>query len=127
MILLIIAITIFIIGIGLIIYGKRHYGDFDILGVFFSIMSGIGLFIMIGLAGFKNVFHDRDLAMLESKRDAIVYQMEHELYLGDTLGDFNSDVIYYQHLHESPWMNIFVGNYWMEIEPVDVKGALDDQ
>lgn len=122
MISLIIVIVIFIIGIGLIIYGKRHYSDIDTLGALLSIVFGLILFFMLVNTVAKNVFHDRDLAMLESKRDAIVYQMEHELYLGDTLGDFNADIIYHRYLHESPWTNIFVGNYWMEIEPIDVKG-----
>lgn len=126
MISLIIVIVIFIIGIGLIIYGKRHYSDIDTLGALLSIVFGLILFFMLVNTVAKSVFRDRDLAMLESKRDAIIYQMEHELYLGDTLGDFNADVIYHQHLHESPWTNIFVGNYWVEIEPIDVKGALDD-
>ena len=127
MISLIIVIVIFIIGIGLIIYGKRHYSDIDALGALLSIVFGLILFFMLVNTVAKSVFHDRDLAMLESKRDAIIYQMEHELYLGDTLGDFNADIIYHQYLHESPWTNIFVGNYWIEIEPIDVKGALDDQ
>ena len=127
MISLIIVIVIFIIGIGLIIYGKRHYSDIDVLGVLLSIVFGIILFFMLGFAGAKNIFHDRDLAMLESKRDAIVYQMEHELYLGGMLGDFNAEIIHERALHENPWTNIFIGDYWMEIEPIDVKGALDDQ
>ncbi len=126
MISLNIVIVIFIIGIGLIIYGKRHYSDIDILGILLSIVFGLILFFMLLNVGGKNVFRDRNLAMLESKRDAIVYQMEHELYLGDTLGDFNADIIYHQHLHESPWTNIFVGDYWMEIEPIDVKGESND-
>lgn len=123
MILLVIAIVTLFVGIGLIRFGKKNYNDADIIGTLFTILSIIALFIMIGLAGFKNVFHDRDLAMLESKRDAIIYQMEHELYLGDTLGDFNAYIIYHQALHESPWTNIFIEDYWMEIEPIDVKGA----
>lgn len=122
MILLIIAIAIFIIGIGLIIYGKRHYGDIDALGLLLSIIFGTVLFFMLLFTWSENSFHDHNLAMLKSRRDAIVYQMEHELYLGDTLGDFNADVIYHQYLHESPWTNIFIGDYWIEIEPIDVKG-----
>ena len=125
MILLIIAIAIFIIGIGLIIYGKRHYSDIKALGVPLSIIFGFILFVMMLLTWSKSRVHDRDLAILESKRDAIIYQMEHELYLGDTLGDFNADIIYHQYLHENPWINIFVDDYWMEIEPIDVKGADD--
>ena len=96
MISLIIVIVIFIIGIGLIVYRRRHYSDIDALGVLLSIVFGIVLLFMLGLVWGENSFHDRNLAIMESRRDAIIYQMEHELYLGDTLGDFNSDIIYRQ-------------------------------
>lgn len=122
MILLVIAIVTLFVGVWLIHFGKKNYNDADIIGTLFTILSIIALFIMIGLAGFKNVFHDRDLAMLESKRDALIYQMNNGLYLGDALGDFNAEIIYHQSLHESPWTNVFVGDCWMEIEPIDVKG-----
>lgn len=127
MISLIIVIIILIIGIGLAIYGRRNYSDIDVPGILLSIIFGTILFFMLVFAGTRNMFYDRDLAMLESKRDAIVYQIEHELYLGDTLGDFNAEIIRERALHENPWTNIFIGDYWIEIEPIDVKGALDDQ
>lgn len=125
MILLIIAIVTLFAGVGLICFGKKNDNDVDIVGFFVATFGIIALFIMIVLAGSKNIFHDRDLAMLERKRDAIIYQMEHELYLGDTLGDFNANIIYHQSLHESPLTNIFIGDCWMEIELIDAKGEDD--
>lgn len=61
-----------------------------------------------------------NLVHWQQKREALVYQMDHNLYLGDALGEFNSEVMRKRILHESPWTSWFEGDYIMQIEPIDV-------
>ena len=67
----------------------------------------------------ENTFHDRKLAALQAERTALVYQVEHNLYLGDAVGKFNSELINSQFGHEDPWTSWFYGSYWMEADPIE--------
>ena len=67
----------------------------------------------------ENTFHDRKLAALQAERTALVYQVEHNLYLGDAVGKFNSGLISSQLGHEDPWTSWFYGSYWMEVDPIE--------
>lgn len=67
----------------------------------------------------ENTFHDRKLAALQAERTALVYQVEHNLYLGDAVGKFNSKLIDSQFGHENPWTSWLYGSYWMEVDPIE--------
>ena len=67
----------------------------------------------------ENTLHDRKLAALQAERTALVYQVEHNLYLGDAVGKFNSELISSQFGHENPWTSWFYGSYWMEVDPIE--------
>ena len=61
------------------------------------------------------------LAELQARRDAIIYQMDNGLYLGSSLGDFNAKIIRGRMGHDNPWHNIFFGEYFYEIDPIPVE------
>ena len=82
-------------------------------------VSGIAAMIMGITVITENTCHNRRLAALQAERTALVYQVEHNLYLGDAVGKFNSDLIYSQLCHEDPWTRWFYGSYWMEVDPIE--------
>ena len=83
------------------------------------VLSGIAAMIMGITVITENTCHNRRLAALQAERTALVYQVEHNLYLGDAVGKFNSDLICSQLCHEDPWTSWFYGSYWMEIDPIE--------
>lgn len=82
---------------------------------------GIVLTVMIMVAIFANSFHDRDLAVIQAEREALVYQAENNLYLGDAVGKFNSELIRNQLGRKNPWISWFYGSYWLEVEPIELN------
>ena len=52
---------------------------------------------------------------------AIVYEMDHGFYVGDSLGDFNSELRAKQMIHKNPWVSWFSGKYIMEIKPISTE------
>ena len=85
-------------------------------GILLCALGGLILTVLGLIAIFENansdLYYNKNLA----KRDAIVYQMENNLYLGSSLGDFNADLIEAKRCHESPWTNWLIGEYVMDIE-----------
>lgn len=66
-------------------------------------------------------FKDIKVAELQAEREALVYQLNHELWLGSSIGEFNKKIIKGQKLHENPWTSWLRGNYYMEIDPIDLS------
>jgi hypothetical protein len=98
--------------------------DHDVLyGVLIGIalISGVILFCMIGVIICENAFADRMLAKLQAEREALVYQMEHNLFLGDALGEFNKKIVSWKMTYESPWTSWFQGDYILQIDPISLK------
>lgn len=88
-------------------------------GVIMAFISWFAaLFICCMIIG-ANVCHDRRLEALRAEREALVYQVDHNLYLGDAVGKFNSELINAQLGHEDPWTNWFYGSYWTEVDPIE--------
>lgn len=112
--LVLISILILLIGNSDISFGLGC-GGLVVFGLVLSIMTAV----CIG----ENMYPNRMISSLNEERAAIVYQMEHNLYLGDAIGEFNSKVVYHQMGHQDPWTSWFHGSYWMEIDPIDLGGA----
>lgn len=93
----------------------------EVVGIVGFTFFGIVLATMVTVAIASNSFHDRNLAALQAEREALVYQAENGLYLGDAVGEFNSELIRNQLGHESPWTSWFHGSYWMEVEPIELN------
>lgn len=87
------------------------------------IVFGIGcFFILFGICN-EHINQDLKLKKWQAQRDAIVYQMENKQYLGDALGEFNSELVYKQWYHENPFFSWFEGDYIMKIEPIELEGG----
>lgn len=66
----------------------------------------------------ENIFISMKVESLNAERDALLYQLNHNLYLGDAIGVFNSKIIYGRAAHLNPWVSWFYGPYYMEVEPI---------
>lgn len=118
MILLIIAA----LGLGAsIVILRSSYDTGYVVGLICSFFFGTVLATMVIIAIASNSFNDRNLATLQAEREALVYQVENNLYLGDAVGKFNSELIRNQLGHESPWTSWLYGSYWMEVEPIELN------
>lgn len=91
------------------------------IGCGVSIIFGIAAFAIAVSIAFTHLGQDVSLACEQAQREALVYQKENGLYLGGALGEFNADIIVRHMMNESPWMNWFVADYVMKIEPIDTS------
>lgn len=117
--LIVFAITILLLVIGLI---NKEYSFCETFAfVWFSIFAGVSsVLVIIALAA--NTFPNVKRTHLEEKRNAIVYEMEHGFYVGDSLGEFNADLKHNKMLHQNPWTSWFIGGYVMDVEPIETDG-----
>lgn len=79
------------------------------------------IFGVIGLIENSSWNCEVQLAELQAKRDAIIYQMDNGLYLGSSLENFNSEIIKGRMCHDNPWLNVFAGEYYYKIDPIPVE------
>lgn len=104
-----------------IINSKRLNDGLALLGIEMVAIFGIGLFACVMMIIVNNSAYDLKKIKLEAKREAIVYQIENNMYYGDSLGEFNVELKKKQILHDSPWTSWLIGDYVMEIEPIDLE------
>lgn len=122
MIWTLIVLCIFIVSLAIGIFVNYYrYDDIKCAGIVTSVFSGIILFLMICFIIGEHMFVDHKVAELQAERAALVYQMDHQLYLGDALGEFNKNIIYLRHVHENPWTSWFQGDYIYEVDPIELK------
>lgn len=124
MIITLIVVVGFLFGIGILIHWWRHdyFNDaLEWLGFMLVTIFGIGLLIVGIVTIINRGGNNLDKIKLQEERAAIVYQMEHEMYYESSLGEFNAELKKSQMLHESPWTNWLIGDYVMEIEPIDLE------
>lgn len=119
--MILIIIVALLLGTSIVILCSSENETGYAVGLFGSAFFGIVLAIMVAAAIASNSFHDRNLAALQAEREALAYQAENDLYLGDAVGKFNSELIRNQLGHESPWTSWFYGSYWMEVEPIELN------
>ena len=124
MIITLIVVVGFLAGIGILIHWWRHdyFNDsLEWLGFMLITIFGIGLLIVGIVTIINRGGNDLHKTKLQEERAAIVYQMEQGMYYGSSLGEFNAELKKSQMLHESPWTNLLIGDYVMEIEPIDLE------
>lgn len=90
-------------------------------GIIIAICSGVVLLCMICGIICEHTFVDHKVAELQAERDALVYQMDHQLYLGDALGEYNKKIIWMRNMNENPWTSWFQGDYIYEVDPIELK------
>lgn len=121
-------ITPVIMVLFIIVSNRSMHGDDSLLGdcaliasALCAIVAGAASFTMLLVVCIENTHHDRNLAELQAKRTALEYQIDSGIYFGDAVGEFNSELIHNQYMHNDPWTSWFVGKYWMEVDPVELK------
>lgn len=90
-------------------------------GIVTAICSGVVLLCMIFGIIYEHTFVDYKVAELQAERDALVYQMDHQLYLGDALGEYNKKIVWMRNMNENPWTSWFQGDYIYEVDPIELK------
>ena len=120
--LLVLCIFIVSLAIGIFVddYDYKH-GNIKFTGIVTAFFSGMTLLLMICFIISEHIFVDSYVEQLQAERAALVYQMDHQLYLGDALGEFNKNIIYLRHMHENPWTSWFQGDYIYEVDPIELK------
>ena len=88
--------------------------------IILCVMTFIALLIVSIILVCENSFPKTKKIQLEEKRKAIVYEMDHGFYVGDSLGEFNAQLKRKQRLNENPWASWFIGDYIMEVEPIEL-------
>lgn len=91
-----------------------------IAGLIF-IVAVIVLILMLLIILCEHTFIDQKIDALQAERDALVYQMDNKLYLGDALGDFNKKIISLRYTYENPWTSWFQGDYVFKVDPIPLK------
>jgi hypothetical protein len=119
LILVLITGVLFVGGIVMcVLGGKKHIDTVQHVGIIACLIAGSALICFGVCILVERGFNDRNYVKYSAKREAIVYQMEHGFYLGDSLGEFNSKLLVAKKSHESPWTSWLVGDYVMQLEPI---------
>lgn len=119
MIWTIITFTILAISLLVLLLDEFDHDAVSFTAILMIVLSGITAMIMGIFVITENTCHNRRLAAIQAERTALVYQVEHNLYLGDAVGKFNSELINSQLGHEDPWTSWFYGSYWMKVDPIE--------
>ena len=114
-----ITFTILVISVFVLCRDNFKHDAVSFTAIIMIVLSGIAAMIMGITVITENTCHNRRLAALQAERTALVYQVEHNLYLGDAVGKFNSELINSQLGHEDPWTSWFYGSYWMKVDPIE--------
>ncbi len=126
--MIIVLLTAFVFALSLTVHLLTRYGCHDGLSfcsALCAVIFGAVLFIMSLMCIGENALSDHWLLKWQAKREALVYQVEHDLYLGDAIGQFNSDLVGAKDAHNSPWTNWFVGDYVEQLEPIELEVSED--
>ena len=118
--LLVLLIFLASLAIGIFVDYYRH-DDIKLAGMVTSVFSGMVLFGMICFIICEHTFVDSKVEQLQAERAALVYQMDHQLYLGDALGQYNKKVIWMRNVNENPWTSWFQGDYIYKVDPIELK------
>lgn len=115
---MILTISILVVFLVSIIFVVKKDSD-SAIAVF--VLSSAALIFSIIIICAANLFPEASKISWEEKRKAIVYEMEHGFYVGDSLGEYNADLRRMQRFNKNPWTNWFVGDYIMEVEPIELE------
>jgi len=111
------------VGSGLIAKSASEHGwdTTSLIAVTLCVLAIIAIFVSGICIVDERINHDANLSNLQAKREALVYQLENNMFLGDAVGEFNGEIASARAKHESPWTSWFYGDYYMEVEPIEMK------
>ena len=104
--------------LGLIFVSEHKHENIWFTCLIGMVAFGIGASVLLACIISEHTMIDKKVAKLRARREALVYQMENGLYLGDALGEFNSDIISGRYNHENPWTSWLTGDYYYEVDPI---------
>lgn len=124
MILILIICAITVAGVLMKIFDRSFYKIVGDIGGMIAIIFGIFLAMLtiLIIARHSPTQMDIDKSTMLAKREALEYQLHEHIYLGDAVGEFNSELIKSQKRYQSPWTNWFHAGWIMEIEPIAFEG-----
>lgn len=61
-------------------------------------------------------YKEMKLREIQLRREAIVWQMDNNLYVGGVLDEYNAEIFRAQYGHNNPWTSWFYGDYVLELE-----------
>ena len=123
MIWTLISVGVLVIGILLmIIFYKLNFNScLSTIGIALLFIGGIStVIVVVGIVS-CHVNQDIKLEKLKQRKAALEYQMQEGQYLGDALGEFNSEIVSSQMYYQNPWTSWFKGEYVMKITPIELS------
>lgn len=112
-----------ILVIGFVLFAR--FGDDlpGMIGLVFGVLAAFAtaISLIVIIVEHTDLSNRLKLAELQARREAIEYQMENNLYLGDALGDYNSEIRSMKMQRESLWTNWFIGPYADEVSEIPLE------
>jgi hypothetical protein len=130
-----IAIIILLAGIGLCVYGDKHYWDSDgnvfLIGVAVTIISAIAVMVMGTCILKSQCGADAQLEEHKARHEALTYKIESDAYRDefgllnkyviDEVQRWNEDLVYHKAIQDDFWVGIFYPNIYDELETIDYE------
>lgn len=130
-----IAIIILLAGIGLYVYGDKHYWDSDgnvfLIGVLVTGISAIAVMVMVICILTSQCGADAQLEEHKARYEALTYKIESDAYRDefgllnksviDEVQKWNEDVTYCKAIQDDFWVGIFYPNIYDELETIDYE------
>ncbi len=117
-------LTTLILVVSAIVLKKADPDDRFFINLCAAITESSAVIVLIGLLVCiikEHTFTENKVLELQAERNAIVYQMENHLYLGDALGEYNKKILSMRHMHDNPWTSWLQGGYVYEVDPIDLN------
>ena len=102
---------------------KKQY-EFDDIRTNFCVLATVFSIILFGhcvYIGGVHIAPEKQLLNLQTKRDAIVYEIDNDLLAGETLVDLNADLADDKWENASPWFNWYVCHIVDEVDLIDIE------
>lgn len=66
-------------------------------------------------------YKEMKLRECQLRREAIIWQMDNNLYVGGVLDEYNAKIFRAQYQHNNPWTSWFYGDYVLELELISTE------
>lgn len=66
-------------------------------------------------------YKEMKLRECQLRREAIIWQMDNNLYVGGVLDEYNAEIFRAQYEHNNPWTSWFYGDYVLELELISTR------
>jgi hypothetical protein len=130
-----ITVIILLVGIGLWIYGDKHYWHTDgavcFVGMAVTVISAIAVLTMLACILSSQCGADAQLEGHKARYEALTYKIESDAYRDefgllnksviDEVQKWNEDVVYYKAIQDDFWVGIFYPNVYDEFETIDYE------